>query len=439
MKFSFLDTGKLFKNKKVTYSILGVVSIVSLLFFGVALNYYLLARSVELPEIFTPGEVTNEQIIFKSEDLFGARINNEFIEASQSAGNLWEIELPEISGKYEYELFGISKNRFFTLESPDTIVGAIEADFERPVVQADNLESMYNEPNIVLDLELNEDVQIEINEEVVSCNQSNFTYSCDLEFEDEGEQNIMVKLTDKAGNVATQEFKTIYTPLPELECNEDAITTPTSADSFTLQCTTNKEGIVTAQSKEYNPIPEEIFEIPIQLSSEGVSNIFVEFKDTYDLLSNVEFDVEKDSTPPEAEFTFLDSKKLYLDGYITIKLKSNEDANATVKMYPLNNYFETDEIAKQILNSGNFQYQGGETFVQELAAGTEYEFSTINNFALCQIISDSNKNCFSPTVAAIEITLKDSLGNESKYLCNNWIASETALLDGLEATTCQPR
>lgn len=416
----------------------------SISFFSIAMHYYLLTRELNVPKISQPDNITNDVITFTSEDRFAAKINNNKIISDRIADNLYKIELPQKNGIYDYELFGYNKSKLFSVYSRNSISGQVEADYEEPVIQNLELAPMYNEENITISFDANEAAQTVINNEEKNCTASdetvaeeNITYTCEIKFETEGENELNFAFVDNAGNTSKENLNTIFTPLPELACSQ--VPEITNQTSISIECTTNKEGLLFINGQEYNPNAGQASSYEINLIEESENNIELKFIDTYELENTQNLKIIRDTTGPTSEFTFLDSKKQFQTGSIGIGFKSSEKANVKVSFFPINNFFETDELAKQILDSGNFVYEGGQNFEQAVEAGEEVNFTTPNNFALCQILTATNKNCFSPGVVGIEINLTDVLGNSRNYLCNNWLTTSTAQLDGLDATTCQEK
>ncbi len=429
------------KNNSILLFLACILFVTAVGFVSLSIHYYSITKNLSLPEIITPSEITNDKITFESNKPFVAKINSKKHFADKIADDKFIVDIEENSGIYNYELYGHHKSKVFDILSKETSKGEILADYEEPEVSKIELKKMYNLPKEDFTISSNEEIIIEQNNKELQCQStpaSNILeYNCPLEFEKEGEINLNYSFKDTAGNITSQEISTIYTPSPEISCN--VIPSITKESTIEVECTPNKEGLVTIEEKEFDINANSQNTFPINLVEEGENNINIVFTDTYDLKTEQNLKIIKDTTAPSAEFTFLDDKKEFQTGTIGIGFKTSENANIKVNFYPINNFFETDELAQQILNSGNFVYEGGQTFEQSIVAGEEVNLSTPNNFALCQILTANNKNCFSPGVVGIDINLTDELGNSRNYLCNNWLTSSTAQLDGLESTTCQEK
>ena len=409
-------------------------------FFVLGLNYNLLARLTQAPELKLPPTLISEPVRLQASTPFTARINDERVEAVQEADNLYTLQFPAESGVYDYRIYGLRQNQLFTVHSHEVLTGTVTQDLEPPQIERFVLSDLYHDPVVEFGFEASEVITLEFNDEMVECVVEDLTYQCRYDFETEGEKNLVVTFTDQAGNTVTEQVQTLYTPLPEISC-EGEVPERTRETTLTLQCRLNKEGELFVAGEEINftPRAEEPEAITLNLVEEGPNTIELKFVDTYDLEDTLTYEVTRDTTAPTAEFTFLDTKKVFQEGTIGVGFTSSEQADVTTRFYPVNNFFETDALARQILESGNFVYEGGEEFTGTIAAGQEVTYATTNNFAMCQILTPTNKNCFSPGMAAIDITLTDELGNQRAYRCNNWITTATAPLDGLEATTCQER
>ena len=439
MKFPRLSSLKKYKlpktksGRKIGYAL---VLLALLIVIGLFSNYLLLSRSVELPKITKPDELTNAQLVFTAPRLFGVTIDDQELSAEKIDESSYRIiYTPTNSGTLNYTAYGIKKNRLFNVRSKDTSTGTVTVDLDPPQISEVKLEPLYTEPEAAFTFLIDEASTITISDQEASCTTSDVV-NCPLVFTEEGKQSITLTAIDLAGNSSTTPLTTVYTTKPELICNESELPPATTQQTVSVTCTTNKEGVVIAQSKEYDPIPGTPFQIDYDLPEEGTNKIFAEFTDTYDLNTTIERDIVKDTTAPTANFTFLDSKKVYQQGEISIGFAASEDAQAEVTIRPANNLFETDGLAQELIKSGKFAYEGGQTFAVALTGGQSQTFSTPNNLAICNILSSTNKNCFSPAIAAIEVTLTDALGNSRNYTCNNWIATDTAQLDGLESTAC---
>ena len=418
----------------------GVLLLAATVFFGLGLNYRLLTRSVELPTMDLPADTVNKPVRLTAASPFELVLNGEKQPARREADNLYVAEFPATSGLYEYRIYGTRWNRLYTVRSSQSLSGTVEQDFEPPKITNFTLEEVYHEPLLEIDFEASERVALSFNDEEVECAQETLNYTCTYDFETEGEKELVVEFTDQAGNAVRENYQVLYTPLPKIDCTGE-VPEQTRELAVTLQCRFNKEGELFVAGEEINftPRAEELQTITLNLPEEGSNTLTLKFVDTYDFEDTLTYEITRDTTAPTAEFTFLDSKKVFQEGTIGVGFRADEAAEVAARFYPVNNFFETDALAQQILESGNFVYEGGESFSGSVEAGQEVSYSTVNNFAMCQILTPTNKNCFSPGMAAIDITLTDPLGNTRAYRCNNWITTATAPLDGLEATTCQER
>ena len=422
------------KHSKVFYLLIAVVI---LLVAGLVAYYVVQQESVTVPEIETPPSINNSALYFKSEANFVVNINKQHFVAEKKADNLYETNIDLNDGIYDYTLSGLKQNRLFTVKSKPTVTKKIKIDKTKPQIKEENVATIYHEPKQVIEFKSSEPVTVTINNQDATCTNEKASYKCNFEFTKEGKQELSIVLKDKANNTTTLTTETLYTPKPLLNCGQLPI--ETNQAKINLECTVNKEGTLLVNNKEINTIVKAPFPVEIELSTEGKNIVPLVFTDTYNLNSTIELVINKDSTAPTAEFNFLDTKKVFQQGTVGVGFISNENAKAKVRFYPINNFFETDALAKQILGSGNFVYEGGQTFEADVVAGQAVSYTTPNNFALCQILSATNKNCFSPGIVGIEVILKDKFENTRTYLCNNWLATDTAKLEGLEATTCQER
>ena len=407
-------------------------------FFLAGLQYNLLARTTTLPEVTLPPEISNQVSQIRSEKPFLVVLKGEKTESIKEADNLYTFTFSEKSGPYVYRVYGVKSTPFYTVRSSQYLGGSLVQDLESPVISNLEVAERYLESQVEFRFQTSEEVQVLINEEEGKCAEADLIYTCFFTFKEEGSKNLEFSFIDSANNLTQTTVQTLYTPRPEIAC-EGEVPGRTNQLSFELACTLNKEGELFLNGEEVDFTPRQAETITFNLIDEGENTLELRFVDTYDLEVVQTYEVVRDTTAPTAEFTFLDTKKIFQEGTVAVGFTVNEAANAQVRFYPVNNFFETDDLARQILQSGNFVYEGGESFGRELAAGQEARFETSNNFALCQVLSPTNKNCFSPGVVGIETILTDELGNQRTYLCNNWLATDTARLEGLEATTCQER
>jgi hypothetical protein len=418
--------------------ILGSVLTSVLIVAGLTSCYLYLQRTISAPTIQPVADIVNTSLYLKSEENFVVTIKNNDYYATKKADNLYEVEVKLEDGNHEYTIYGLKSLKFITIKSNDSSTYEVKIDTTKPKIISNTIQEIYHEPKQVFEFKTSEPTKLSINDKETTCTDDRETYKCSFDFTSEGRQSIAVKLTDEGGNSSSIDVDTLFTPKPTLDCGQ-AIPTETQQTKISLECKVNKEGSLFIGEKETDVVVNAPLVVDIPLPLEGKNSTVLKFKDTYDLESILELSINRDSTAPIANFNFLDSKKVFQQGTVGIGFTSNENANAKVRFYPINNFFETDQLAKQILGSGNFVYEGGQTFEAAINAGQPVTYSTPNNFALCQVLSATNKNCFSPGIVGIEVILTDALGNSRAYLCNNWLATDTAKLEGLEATTCQER
>jgi hypothetical protein len=393
-----------------------------------------ISKNILIPEVSIPPQLSSEKVVFKSEKNFVTELDGDYIKATKEADNLFIVTVPNKDKTYNYKLYGLQSNKVFSIKSEKFQTGSFETDFTPPDIQLNKIDDIYNQKDIKIQLVTNEEVKTSINDKHVECNLDKSVFTCSYEFEKEGNQELSFKFEDKAGNKTEKISNVLYTPLPKITC-DNQIPERTNLIELILNCTVNKEGKVLYQNKEYQTSVNTPFEIKAQLT-EGANNVDILFQDTYKLESTFTAKTIRDTQAPTANFTFLDVKKIYQQGTVGIAFTSSENATASVRFYPVNSLFQVNSAARELLENKAFTYEGGQSFEQKVEMNKNSAFSTPNNFAICLNLSLNNKNCLSPGIIAIDITLVDDLGNKRVYTCNNWIATDTAKLEGLEATTC---
>ena len=197
-------------------------------------------------------------------------------------------------------------------------------------------------------------------------------------------------MADKLGNITQLYNSTIrYVLAPKLECTSPTLITKENIGNVT--CSVNKAGILKDSSnKETVFTKADKIDLSYPLN-EGVNELNFNFKDNTDLEDFAKITFTKDTVAPTAEFTFLDSKKKFLEGSYSVGIKASEDVKATVSIQPYNDFIEKTPKAR---TSGSFGYSGGSVQERDIAAGSDQRFATINNMGTCQIIENDPNSVY---------------------------------------------
>ena len=391
---------ELFSKKR--NQIIVLATLIGVIIAGVSLYFtpQLFAQTIEKPKLTVyPAESTNQEIIFEAEKPFAVKLNNK--EYFSPANSPYSLNLGKISGENLYQVHSFMDMGFSRVLSKEKQSFKINGDYLGPEIKFTSLKKYYTERNIFFAFETSEkDFKLVDEEKELFNSQRDFNFClgevvqevskivCPITFPENDELVLNYSIFDKLGN-QTEVFngsKIRYVLPPKLDCL--SAVSITNKNSLVASCTANKPGLLKVSNGQ-----EMVFEnaqsVDLTLPlNEGGNDFNFLFTDKEELEASSQLSAVKDTQKPTIDFTFVDSKKKFLEGNYTVGLKTSEDAKVTVNIQPYNDYLERTPNAKA---RGGFDYSGGASQTRDVTGGGDERFSVKNNMGSCQVIEE-NKN-----------------------------------------------
>jgi hypothetical protein len=450
------------KNKRLR--ILALIMIVLIGIFAVLLQFApnYLAKNLKKPEITkAPGLFTNQEIQFEGKGSIMAYYKDRPYWPAKNYSNKYnfgKLEGPQSFKVYSYiEILGLGR-----IKSTEYVEYNTTGDYSAPIFNNLEIKKAYPKKDntftfVTKESDLlvknNEDLAYEPNNQSNKCTQapfeSNFKYTCPINFGENKELTLNYSIVDKAGNSTkitdNQVVKNVE--LPVIECIPiPEITTKTSLET---NCKTNKKGTINDATGQI-ALVEKDQNTTLLLNLKEGDNIFTyTFKDIDGFDINKEFKTKSDTTAPTITFTFLDVKKKFNQGSFTLKFKPSETADTKVVVRPYNETFENDPRFKEPQLAKTWGYKGGASYLKTVIAGEEESFVTPNDLGGCQIYENPSPSqnlvqvpqgyCsfYNVFFVKTDIVLTDKAGNSSQYQCTSYTWDENKNPAGDLPTECK--
>ncbi|MEI6728204.1 MAG: hypothetical protein WCK98_01035 [bacterium] len=387
---------KIFSSKRNLIILFGCT--VFLILAGVSIYFTpkLLAQSTTKTKITQyPNSLTSKDLIFTGEKPFAVVVDGKTFYSSEKSP--FTANLGKISGQHDFQIHGFTNTGIIKVLSNDRDVVTIMGDYEGPKVAFAPLKKFYTDRQVEFTFETNEPDITLLKDDKLAFNQLNqyndckadiidevTKIKCVLDFSEDNNLRLNFAMADKLGNITQLYNRNIrYVLAPKLQCISPTLITNQAVAN--LSCSVNKAGVLKdSNNKETIFSKADKIDLSYPLN-EGVNDLNFNFKDDTDLEDFAKLTFTKDTVAPTAEFTFLDSKKKFLEGSYSLGIKASEDVKATVSIQPYNDFVENTPKSR---TAGHFDYSGGSVQERDVAGGSDQRFSTKNNMGTCQIIEN---------------------------------------------------